>query len=84
MVSIMDFQAVSISNMYSILLSVLGVRLPVLNLASECMDVISLGNMPIWDPSSHAYIWTQKAGTLSRLQLEGDQGPAAMEGVNAR
>lgn len=79
----MDFQAVAISNMYSILLSVLGVRLPVLNLASECMDVLSLGNMPIWDPSSRAYIWTQKAGTLSRL-LDGDQGPAAMEGVNAR
>lgn len=81
---IMGFQTVPISNTYFTPLSVLGVRLPVLNLTFECMDVLSLGNMLIWDPSLPAYIWTQKAGTSSRLQLEGDQGLAAVESVNSR
>lgn len=81
---IMGFQTVPISNTYFTPLSVLGVRLPVLNLTFECMDVLSLGNMLIWDPSLPAYIWTQKASTSSRLQLEGDQGLAAVESVNAR
>lgn len=55
-----------------------------LNLAFICMDVLSLRNLLIGDPSLSAYTWTQKASTPSRLQLEGGQGPATVEGVCAR
>lgn len=44
------------------------------------MDALSLSNILVWDPFLPAYIWTEKASTSSRLKLEGDQGPAAMEG----
>lgn len=56
---------------YSTPLSVLGVRLPVLKLAFECMDVLSFGNMLPGDPPLPAYTWTQKASTSPRMQLEG-------------
>lgn len=55
-----------------------------LNLAFICMDVLSLRNLLIGDPSLSAYTWTQKVSTPSRLQLEGGQGPATVEGVYAR
>lgn len=56
---------------YSTPLSVLGVRLPVVQWAFECMDVLSSGNMLTGDPPLPAYTWTQKASTSPRMQLEG-------------
>lgn len=55
-----------------------------LNLAFMCMDILSLSNMLIGDPSLSTYTWTQKASISSRLQLEAGQGPATVEGVYAR
>lgn len=55
-----------------------------LNLAFICMDILSLSNMFTGDPSLSAYTSTQKASISSRLQLEGGQGPATVEGVYAR
>ena len=55
-----------------------------LNLAFMCMDILSLSNMLIGDPSLSACTWTQKASISSRLQLEAGQGPATVEGVCVR